>query len=103
MIKLYQDARITGIHHDTQTERLSLHFESLPAHEFSCVVYFALSGFSTHNIVLDLVEYSVAELPARVAAEFPALSYYMYSGEEWQIFHLTSQAGLNGIVVCATL
>lgn len=103
MTTLYQNVRLTKIHHVHQEDKLILGFEGLPEHEFTCVVDFCLNGFYPYNILFDVYEYEVANLPSRLAAEFPSLSYYIHSGENWQIFHLSPQAGMGGIIVCATL
>lgn len=102
MINL-KNARLTGLKHLHQEDKLIFSFENLPDYELMNVVDFALNGFFPHNLLFDFYEYSIATLPARLAAEFPVLSYYLHSGDEWQIFYLSPQAGLGGIVVCATL
>lgn len=99
----FQNARITGIRHIHAEDKLVLSFDDLPDREFYSVVDFSLNGFFPHNVLFDLHEYSLKTLPARIAAEFPVLSYYLHSGEEWQIFYLSPSAGLGGIIVCATL
>ncbi|AUX61397.1 hypothetical protein JF634_09770 [Simonsiella muelleri] len=99
----FQNARLTAIRHIESENKLILSFANLPDYEMNSVVDFSLSGFFPHNILFDLYEYSLATLPARLAAEFPVLSYYLHSGEDWQIFYLSPQVGLGGIVVCATL
>ncbi|SSY80937.1 hypothetical protein [Alysiella crassa] len=100
---MLKNARLTAVRHLHQEDKLILSFENLPDREFCNVVDFSFSGFFPHNVLFDLYEYSLADLPPRIAAEFPVLSYYLHSGEEWQIFYLSPQAGLGGIIVCATL
>ena len=100
--KGYRNARLTAIRHLPAEEKLVLGFEGLPDCEFSGVADFSLNGFFQHNILFDIYEYDLTNLPPRIAAEFPTLSYYIHSGENWQIFHLSPQAGTGGIVVCAT-
>lgn len=103
MIMLYQNARILGISHEPEQNTLHFRFAEHDDWTVQYVVDFSLSGFYPHNILFYVSEYSIANLPARIAAEFPVLSYYLHSGEEWQIFHLSPQAGAGGIIVCATL
>ncbi len=103
MPALYKNARIISIHHDHAQDKLIMGFEGLPVHEFTCVVDFALHGFYPQNILFDIHEYNTQTLPAKIAAEFPLLSYYLHSGDEWQIFYLSPQAGMGGVIVCATL
>ncbi len=98
-----KNARLTALRHIHDEDKLVLSFENLPDREFLNVVDFSFSGFFPHNVLFDLHEYSLSTLPARIAAEFPVLSYYLHSGDEWQIFYLSPQAGLGGIIVCATL
>ena len=102
MTTVYQNAKIVKIHHDEVKNQLTLGFAGLPEKTFDCVVDFALHGFYPQNILFDVYEYDVANLPSRIAAEFPLLSYYLHSGENWQIFHLSPQAGMGGVIVCAT-
>lgn len=102
MKKIYQDARLIGIRHNHAEHKLTLSFDNLPDREFDSVVDFSLHGFYPHNILLDLYEFDLTTLPPRIAAEFPNLSYYAHSGENWQIFYLSPQAGLGGVIVCAT-
>lgn len=96
-----RNARLTAIRHIHEQNRLILGFENLPDYEFDSVADFTLNGFFPHNILFDLYEYNLHNLPARLAAEFPILSFYLHSGENWRIYHLSPQAGLGGIVVCA--
>ena len=103
MTVLYKNARITSIRHEHELDKLIIGFEELPEREFHCVVDFALHGFYPQNILFDVYEYDLKSLPSRIAAEFPLLSYYIHSGDNWQIFHLSPQAGMGGIIVCATL
>ena len=102
MTKLYANARLISIHHIHAEDKLILGFEGLPEREFTSVVDFSLNGFYPHNILFDVYEYDLTTLPPRIAAEFPNLSYYLHSGENWQIFHLSPQAGMGGVIVCAT-
>lgn len=103
MTRTHQNARLLAVRHLPDEEKLILSFENLPEHEFSCVADFVFNGFFAHNVLFGIDEYNVETLPPRIAAEFPVLSYYLHSGEAWQIFHLSPSAGLGGIVVCATL
>lgn len=103
LMSQFKNARLIAIRHIESENKLIFGFENLPDYELNCVVDFSLNGFFAHNILFDIYEYSIATLPARIAAEFPVLSYYLHSGEQWQIFYLSPQAGLGGIVVCATL
>ncbi|QMT30845.1 hypothetical protein [Alysiella filiformis] len=103
MQKIYQNARLTGIRHIHTEDKLVLSFDNAPEREFTSVVDFVMHGFYPHNILFDLYEYDLSTLPPRIAAEFPNLSYYMHSGDNWQIFYLSPQAGLGGVIVCATL
>lgn len=98
----YRDARLIGISHHEAENKLILQFENQPAWEIQSVVDFSLNGFFPQNILFGIYEYDIGSLPARIAAEFPLLSYYIHSGENWQIFHVSPQAGLGGIIVCAT-
>ncbi|MDK4680669.1 hypothetical protein [Kingella negevensis] len=102
MDTLYKNARLTTIQHKHEENILILGFEGLPDREFTSVVDFTLNGFYPHNVLFDVYEYDIPTLPARIAAEFPSLSYYIHSGENWQIFYLSPQAGMGGIIVCAT-
>lgn len=102
-MKTFQNARITAVRHIHQEDKLILSFDNLPDREFTSVVDFSFNGFFPHNVLFDLHEYRLHDLPARIAAEFPVLSYYLHSGEDWQIFYLSPAAGLGGIIVCATL
>lgn len=101
-IPQYRDTRLIGILHHEAENKMVLHFENQLAWEIQSVVDFSLNGFFPQNILLGIYEYDIANLPARIAAEFPVLSYYIHSGENWQIFHVSPQAGLGGIIVCAT-
>lgn len=103
MTDSFKNARLTAIRHVHNLNRLILSFEDRLDYEFDNVADFSLSGFFPHNILFDLYEYRLDNLPARLAAEFPILTFYLHSGEEWRIFHLSPQAGLGGIIVCATL
>lgn len=102
MKKIYQDARLVGIRHNHAENKLVLSFDNLPDREFDSVVDFSFHGFYPHNILLDLYEFDLTTLPPKIAAEFPNLSYYTHSGENWQIFYLSPQAGLGGVIICAT-
>lgn len=98
----HQNAKLTGLRHDETKNLIILSFaehEDWPIHG---VVDFSLTGFFPQNILFGIDEYDLNILPARIAAEYPVLSYYLHSGENWQIFHLSPQAGLGGIIVCAT-
>ncbi|XXQ69268.1 hypothetical protein ACKLNO_05250 [Neisseriaceae bacterium B1] len=98
----YRDARIIGIRHLEAENKIILNFENQADWEIHSVVDFSLNGFFPQNILFGIYEYDISNLPARIAAEFPVLSYYIHSGENWQIFHVSPQAGLGGIIVCAT-
>ena len=98
----YANARLTAIRHIPHEDKLILSFDEHEDCEFTGVVDFSLNGFYPHNILFDVYEYDLASLPPRIAADFPNLSYYIHSGENWQIFHLSPQAGMGGIIVCAT-
>lgn len=103
MKSIYQNARITAIRHIPNENKLILGFEYLPEREFTCVADFSFNGFFQHNVLFDIYEYTLETLPARIAAEFPVLSYYLHSGEPWNIVHLSPSAGMGGIIVCAVL
>lgn len=103
MLTQYRNARLVSLRHEHEFDRLILGFEQLPDWQVDSVVDFSLSGFFTQNIVFDIREYDMHSLPPKIAAEFPVLSYYLHSGENWQVFHLSPQAGLGGIIVCAVL
>ena len=98
----YANARLTAIRHVPHEDKLILSFDEHEDCEFTSVVDFSLNGFYPHNILFDLYEYDLASLPPRLAAEFPTMSNYQHSGENWQIFHLAPQAGMGGVIVCAT-
>ncbi len=102
-LSIYQNARIQYIRHFPEQDALVVGFEGLPERRFDCVVDFSFNGFYPHNILFGIDEYTMHNLPARIAAEYPVLSYYLHSGEEWQVFHFSPQVGLGGIVVCAVL
>ena len=82
----YANARLTAIRHIPHEDKLILSFDEHEDCEFTGVVDFSLNGFYPHNILFDLSN----------------LSYYIHSGENWQIFHLSPQAGMGGVIVCAT-
>lgn len=103
MSTLYHNARIVGVRHTPERDQLTFHFADQEDWVIDSVVDFSLTGFYPHNILFHITQYTIATLPARIAAEFPVLSYYAHSGEEWQIYHLSPQAGAGGIIVCATL
>ncbi|UOP04953.1 hypothetical protein [Conchiformibius kuhniae] len=103
MNRTHQNARLLSVRHLPDEDRLILGFEGFPDREFSCVADFAFSGFFPHNVLFGIDEYTLETLPPRIAADFPVLSYYLHSGDAWQIFHLSASAGLGGIIVCATL
>lgn len=99
---LYRDARLIGLRHIERENKIILHFDQQPDHEIHNVVDFSLNGFFPQNILFGVYEYDLNTLPPHIAAEFPVLSYYIHSGENWQLFHLSPQAGTGGIIVCAT-
>ena len=99
---IYKNARLTSIEHVHEQDKLILGFEGLPNYEFTGVVDFSLNGFYPNNVLFDVYEYDLSNLPPSIAAEFPSLSYYIHSGENWQIFHLSPQAGTGGVIICAT-
>ncbi|MDO5356040.1 MAG: hypothetical protein Q4E77_00905 [Conchiformibius sp.] len=103
MTRTHQNARLLSVRHLPAEEKLILGFDNLPEREFACVADFAFSGFFAQNVLFGIDEYAIAELPPRIAAEFPVLSYYLHSGEDWRIYHLSPAAGLGGIIVCAVL
>ncbi|MDO4433869.1 MAG: hypothetical protein Q4B82_04740 [Alysiella sp.] len=98
----YRNASITAIHHINKENKLILAFDDLPDFEIHNVVDFTLNGFYPQNILFDVYAYASQDLPAKIAAEFPLLSYYLHNGENWQIYHLSPQTGMGGIIVCAT-
>lgn len=99
----YRDARLIGVQHQEAANQLILQFENQADWVINSVVDFSFTGFFAQNILFGIYEYQSSTLPARIAAEFPLLSYYLHSGENWQIFYLSPQAGLGGVIVCATL
>lgn len=99
----HRDARLIGLTHIEAENKIILQFENHEDWIIHSVVDFSLNGFFPKNILFGIDEYHSNALPARIAAEFPVLSYYIHSGENWQIFHLSPQAGLGGVIVCATL
>ena len=103
MTTKYHNARILSIQHLPEQDKLLVRFADHDDWEIDSVVDFSFNGFYPQNILFHVTEHRLADLPAKIAAEFPVLSYYLHSGEEWQIFHLSPQAGLGGIIVCATL
>lgn len=98
----YQNAKLIGIHHLENENKLMIDFHQLPRWEIPNVVDFSFHGFYHQNILFDIYEYHSNNLPARIAAEFPILSYYLHSGDNWQFFYFSPQVGIHGIVVCAT-
>lgn len=99
----HTNAQLLGIRHIPNQNRLFFYFQHHDDYIFQNVVDFSLNGFYTQNILLGIHEYNIHNLPPHIAAEFPILSYYIHSGDNWQIFYISPQVGTGGVIICATL
>lgn len=100
MDKLYHDKEVIGVSYDKKDKTLYLSVENDNSIVFTNVIQIELNYFSDQNILFDIYKYGYSSIPTDLISDYPFLSSYNGSANNYIYYYICASVGLSGLVIC---